>query len=91
MRRLQDGLRDDESLKQFLDTVPYMRKVFLVAEEMDGLVLLGRRLRKEALAAQQQHAKDVARIQALTAQNTQLQANVRLSLIRNDAMLDYAC
>jgi len=37
LRVLASVLRDDESLKQFLDTVPYMRKVFLVAEEMTEL------------------------------------------------------
>lgn len=37
LRVIASILRDDESLKQFLDTVPYMRKVFLVAEEMTDL------------------------------------------------------
>lgn len=37
LRVIASILRDDESLKQFLDTVPYLRKVFLVAEEMADL------------------------------------------------------
>lgn len=40
---------------------------------------LGSKVRKEGLSTRQRQAKDAARIQQLTEQNTQLQANLRLS------------
>lgn len=43
------------------------------------LQALGQRIRKDGLAARQRQAKDAARVQALTEQASQLQANLRLS------------
>ena len=43
------------------------------------MAALGGRIRKDGLSARQRQAKDAARLQALTEQATQLQANIRLS------------
>ena len=43
------------------------------------MATLGKRIRKDGLTERQRQAKDAARIQALTEQTTQLQANIRLS------------